>query len=122
MPCPSSGTLGACIRNNLVEGFAVTSTFAAVQVLAAKFFRLPHRVPMLLGIVIPLSHYTFAIIDHQTKVSDKAVHHAKSQKQRYLFIFLISLITIRAYADTPYTISYRWALTSLCAAKIFTKL
>ncbi|QVL57077.1 MAG: hypothetical protein KFB93_06765 [Simkaniaceae bacterium] len=120
--CPSSGKIDQSIRNSFVECFAVTTTFVAIQLLAAKYFQNPRRVPLLLGVVIPLSYYTFTIMDHHTKTSDKAAHKPKSHKQRQALIILIALIAIRAYQNTPYAISYRWGIVSLIVAKITTNL
>lgn len=120
LPCPSSGTISEGIRNNFVECFAAATSFTATQFLAAKYFQKPIRVPTLLGVMIPLSYYTFTLIDHHTKSSDKAVHEPKSHKQRQVLIILMTLMAIRSYENTSYAISYRWGLVTLIAAKFIT--
>lgn len=120
--CPSSGSITDCIKNHFIEWFAVTSAFVTVQYLAATFFKKPTRVPILLGGIIPLSYYTFTILDHQTKSSCEVVHGLKSQRQRQALIILVTLLIIRAYQNTQHAVTYRWGVVTLIIAKFMTHL
>ncbi len=120
--CPLSGTYSEIIRKNLIECFAVTSTFAAAEGVIAKILHQAPRVPIILGAFIPLSHYALCIIDHRTYTNEKTVHNSKHQGIRSMIITAASFLVIRSYRNTPHALPYKWGIISLLTAKFFANL